>query len=127
MASSPAYTKHPDHKVDLQEKSGRVHVEFAGEKVADSRRCWLVLESRHDAVVYFPREDVRMDLLEKVSETSFCPFKGTASYWTIDVGGRQATNAVWSYEEPFDQVSQLTNHMAFYLDRVDAISEASDS
>ena len=123
MASSPAFAKYPEHRVALEAKPGRVRALFAGETIADSTRAHLVVESRHEPVVYFPRGDVRMDLLEKVSDTTFCPFKGTASYWTIEVGGRKAASAVWSYEEPFDEVAELTNHMAFYLDRIDAMNE----
>jgi uncharacterized protein (DUF427 family) len=123
MASSPAFAKYPDHRVDLEEKSGRVRVEFAGRAIADSERCRLVLESRHDPVLYFPREDVDMDSLVAIEHTTFCPFKGTASYWTIRVEGREAEGAVWSYGDPYDEVGDLKDFMAFYTDRVDGIRE----
>jgi uncharacterized protein (DUF427 family) len=123
MASSPAYAKFPDHHVELEQKAGRVRAKFAGANIADSERCLLVLESRHDPVVYFPREDVDMDALLRAEDTTFCPFKGTASYWTIRVGDREAGSAVWSYEDPYDEVTDLTNYMAFYTDRIDAVTE----
>jgi len=123
MASSPAYAKHPEHRVVLESKPGRVRALFAGETIADSTRAHLVRESRHDPIVYFPREDVRMAALEKREETTFCPFKGTASYWTIRVGGREAESAVWSYEDPYDEVAGLKDCMAFYLDRIDALDD----
>ena len=124
MASSPEYAKYPNHKVELEPKPERVRAMFGGEAIADSERCRLVLESRHDAVVYFPREDVRMDALEKLTDTTFCPFKGTASYFTVRVGEREAANAVWSYEDPFDEVRDLKDYMAFYVDRIDELTEA---
>ena len=124
MASSPAYAKYPNHKIELEPKPERVRAMFGGEAIADSARCRLVLESRHDAVVYFPREDVRMAALEKVTDTTFCPFKGTASYFTIRVGEHEATNAVWSYEDPYDEVRDLKDYMAFYVDRIDELTEA---
>ena len=123
MASSPAYAKYPDHEVALEEKTGRVRVEFAGKTIADSTRCRLVLESRCKPVVYFPREDVEMEVLEKVEDTTFCPFKGTASYYTIRVGDRAAESAVWSYEDPYDEVVDLANYLAFYPERIDALTE----
>jgi len=123
MASSPAYAKYPQHEVAIEPKPERVRARFAGDVIADSTACHLVRESRHDAVVYFPREDVRMDALEKVEDTTFCPFKGTASYWTVRVGDREAASAAWSYEDPYDEVAPLKDCMAFYLDRIDGLEE----
>ena len=64
-----------------------------------------------------------MDLMRRTDHGSHCPFKGDASYWTIEVGGRVAENAVWSYEEPFEAVSAIKDHVAFYRDRMDAWHE----
>lgn len=124
MASSPAYAKFPDHQVEIERKAGRVRALFVGEAIADSTACRLVLESRHGPVLYFPREDVAMATLEKAKETTFCPFKGTASYYTIRAGGREAPSAVWSYEDPYDEVASLKDFMAFYVDRIDGLQES---
>lgn len=123
MARSPAYQQHPEHRVDVEPHPARVRVELAGETIADSARALRVLESRHDPVVYVPREDVRQDLLEKTEHTTFCPFKGNASYYTIRVGDRVAANAIWSYEDPYDDVAALKGCMAFYVDRVDSLTQ----
>jgi uncharacterized protein (DUF427 family) len=98
-------------------------VEFAGETIADSTRALRVTESHHEPLLYFPREDVEMLLLEKTAHNTFCPFKGSASYWSIRVGDRVAENAIWSYEEPYDEVVVLRECMAFYVDRIDALRE----
>jgi uncharacterized protein (DUF427 family) len=74
-------------------------------------------------VVYVPREDLDTDLLEKTEHSTYCPFKGHASYYSIRVGDRVAENAIWSYEDPYDQVAELKDCAAFYLDRVDSLSE----
>lgn len=124
MPSSPAYARYPDHRVEIERNPARVRAEFAGETIADSTRSWRVRESQHAPVVYVPREDVRVDLLEKTSLSTFCPFKGHASYYTIRVGDRVAENAIWSYEDPYDQVAALKGCAAFYLDRIDALIEA---
>ena len=123
MASSPAYAKFPDHKVEVAKKPGRVRALFAGKAVADSTECRLVLESRHGPVVYFPRADVDMEMLEKVEDVTFCPFKGNASYYTIRADGREAPSSVWSYEKPYDEVAALKDCMAFYIDRIDGLEE----
>ena len=99
-----------------------VRVELGGQIIAESARCLAVRESRHDEVVYVPREDVKLELLESTAHETFCPFKGTASYWTIRAGGREAENAVWSYQDPYDEVAELKDCMAFYTDRVEVHS-----
>ncbi len=119
---APGYAKRPDHRVDIAPSNRAVRVEFAGLTIASSRTTLLVDEAHHDLVHYLPRSDVRMDLLTPTEHTSYCPFKGTARYWTIAVGARQAENAVWAYDEPYDEALPLGGHVAFYPDRVDRIS-----
>ncbi len=113
------YHKFPDYRVDLDPSTTRVRVTFGGEVVADSDRTLVVRETKHEPVVYFPREDVRFDLLEPTSHTTFCPFKGEASYWTLRVGDRVEENVIWSYADPFDEVAGLKDYVSFYADRVD--------
>lgn len=113
------YDRFPDHRVDLEPKTEKVRVRFAGEVLAESGRALLVRETGHDPVVYFPREDVRAEFLESTEHSTFCPFKGDASYWSIRVGDREEKNAVWSYEDPFEEVVGLKGFMAFYADRVE--------
>lgn len=128
MALSPAYEKYPDHKVSVEPSPARVRVEFAGEIIADSSRALRVLEASYPPVVYLPREDLKQDLIEKTEHTSYCPFKGHASYYTIRVGDSVSENAIWSYEDPYDQVAELKGRAAFYLDRVDSlVEEASEA
>ena len=113
------YHKFPDYRVDLDPSTTRIRVTFGGEVVADSDRTLVVRETKHEPVVYFPREDVRFDLLEPTSHTTFCPFKGEASYWTLRVGDRVEENVIWSYDDPFDEVAGLKDYVSFYADRVD--------
>lgn len=101
----------PSHK--------RVRTMFHGRTLADSLSPLLVLEQDHMPVYYFPRADVRMDLLTRTDHRTHCPLKGDASYWSIHAGARTAGNAVWSYEAPFAEVSQLAGAIAFYWDKVD--------
>ncbi len=113
------YHKFPDYRVDLEPSERRVVVRFNGEVVVDTESALVVRETKHDPVLYFPRQDVRMQLLERTDHETFCPFKGEASYWTLSAGGRREENAVWSYEDPFDQVAGLKDYVAFYPDRVE--------
>ena len=74
-------------------------------------------------MLYLPRADADMTLLERSSHTTTCPHKGRASYYSLRVGDRTATNAVWTYETPYPVVAAIAGHLAFYPDRVDAIEE----
>ncbi len=123
MASSSAYEKYPDHNVDLEPCRERVRVEFGGQTIADSTRALRVLEGSYPPVLYIPRADVRADLIEKTDHSTYCPFKGHASYYTVRVGDQTSENAIWSYEDPYDQVADLKDCAAFYRDRVDALTE----
>ncbi len=112
------FKSNPDYKVALERSPRRVRVKFNGEWIADSNAAHLLFETRHLPVYYFPRADVRMDLLRPTDHHTFCPYKGTASYWTIRVGDKSSENAVWAYPDPFDEVPALKDFAAFYWDRV---------
>jgi uncharacterized protein (DUF427 family) len=113
------FKTNPDYKVLLEPSPRRVRVKFGGEWIADSTKAQLLFETRHLPVYYFPRADVRLDLMAPTEHHTFCPYKGQASYWTIKVGNRVAENAVWGYPDPYDEVPQLSDLVAFYWDRVD--------
>lgn len=113
------YHKFPDYRVDLAASAERVRVRFNGKVVADSQRALIVRETTHDPVVYFPREDVRFDAMERTDHQTFCPFKGEAAYWSLRVADRVETNAVWTYEDPFDEVVGLKDYVSFHPDRVE--------
>jgi uncharacterized protein (DUF427 family) len=108
-----------DHVLYFEDSPRRVRAVFGGETVADSRRVKLMHEKGLLPVYYFPEEDVRMDLLEESDHTTYCPFKGDASYWSVRVGDKVAENAVWSYPDPIDSVPQLGGYLAFYWRMMD--------
>jgi uncharacterized protein (DUF427 family) len=112
------FHRYPDYRVDLDPEPRRVRVRVGDEWVADSRRALVVRETNHEPVHYLPMQDVRDDLIEASQHSSFCPFKGDASYWSIRVGDRVEENVIWGYVEPFEEVSGLAGHVAFYPDRV---------
>ena len=122
-AAASAPGTHPARRIDLEPCAGRVRVEFGGEVVADSARALLLFEENHPPVHYFPRDDVRMDLLARTEHTTHCPYKGDASYWTVEAGGRTAENAVWSYDHPIPGMDGIAGYLAFYRDRMDDWSE----
>ena len=114
------FKTNPGYKILFEPSPRRVRVKFNGEIIADSTNAHLLFETRHLPVYYFPRADVRMDRMTPTAHHTFCPYKGTASYWTIAVGDKVAENAVWGYPEPFEEVAVICDFVAFYWDRVDA-------
>jgi uncharacterized protein (DUF427 family) len=118
------YSKYPDYRVDLEAGSERFVARLGAEVVADSEAVLIVRETNLDPVVYFPRNDVHMELLERTDNETFCPFKGEASYWTVRTGEREEQDAVWSYEDPFDQVAGLKDYVSFFTDRLEVGPES---
>lgn len=118
---APGFTEHPEHRIEIETDGRRVRALFAGKVVADGARALVLHESGYEPVTYFPRDDVRMDLMSRSDHGTVCPFKGRASYWTLAAGGRTAENAAWSYEAPYDEVLRIKDHVAFYRDLLDGI------
>lgn len=103
----------------FEDSPRRIRGVLAGETVVDSTRVKLLHEHGHLPIYYFPREDVRFDLLEPTDHHTRCPWKGEASYWSVRVGDRMAENAVWGYPEPLDDAPPLAGYVAFYWNRLD--------
>jgi len=113
------YDRYPDYRVDLEPETRRVRVRLGEACVADTQRALVVLETNHEPVLYIPLDDVRGELIEATDHTTFCPFKGDASYWSLRAADRVEENVIWGYVEPFDEVAGLAGHVAFDSDRVE--------
>lgn len=96
-----------------------VRVEFIGEAVAESAETRVMYELGHAPVYYFPPQDVRKSLLVPSDHHSYCPYKGDASYWSVAVGAESLENAVWAYQDPYDEMEKLAGWMGFYWERFD--------
>ena len=118
---APGWGNKPEHRVDLHPDTKHVKVMFGGKIIADSTSALRVEETGHGPVYYIPEKDMALALMKKTDHTTYCPFKGTASYWTIEAGDKSAENAIWGYETPYDETARLAGHYAFYTNRVDSI------
>src|SRR5438105_7126518 len=115
-----------EHWVATEASPKRVRAVFAGHTIADSNRVLMLREAKHTPVYYFPMDDVRMDLLVPSAHRTTCPFKGEASYWSVEVDGRRADDAVWGYEDPIPERADIKGHVAFYWDKLDHWFEEED-
>jgi uncharacterized protein (DUF427 family) len=111
------------HPITIARNPNRVVVTVAGRVIADTQDALTLREASYPPVQYVPRKDVDMRLLERTDHATYCPFKGDCAYFSIPVGGERAANAVWTYEAPYEAVSAIAGHLAFYPSRVDAIEE----
>ena len=112
----------PDHPITIQTKHAHVTVSVAGKIIADTNEALSLKEASYPAVLYVPRKDVDMSALSKTDHATYCPYKGDCSYYSITDGGERSMNAIWTYENPYASVTQIKDYMAFYPDRVDAIT-----
>jgi uncharacterized protein (DUF427 family) len=107
----------PGHTVTIHPAEAHVEVHVDGEKVAETDRPLRLEETGLPDRWYLPREDVHLDRFRATSFHTTCPFKGEASYWSIDVGGTTHDGIVWSYEEPIEAAKAIAGHLSFYPDR----------
>jgi uncharacterized protein (DUF427 family) len=97
-----------------------VVIELDGEVVADTRRSFRVLETSHPPGYYLPAEAVGPGVLRPVPGTTWCEFKGSASYFdVVGPSGRVVPRAAWHYPHPTPGYEALVGHVAFYPGRMD--------
>ncbi|MER6980997.1 DUF427 domain-containing protein [Streptomyces carpinensis] len=98
------------HTITIEKGTQRVRVVHDGQVLAESDRPLLLRETGAPVRYYLPAEDVRLDLLTPSETHTHCPFKGTASYWSVP----GAQDLVWSYPEPKPDVTEIKDHLCFY-------------
>jgi uncharacterized protein (DUF427 family) len=117
----PVYThpRDPYKRVDILASSRHVRVEIDGVTVADSRQPRILFETGLPARYYVPLSEVRMDLLRPSDTVTHCPYKGAASYWTVDTGQGAHEDVVWIYRAPLPESQKVAGLACFYNEKVD--------
>jgi len=113
----------PDHPISIETNPSRVVVTVGGKIIADTRNALTLIEASYPAVQYIPRRDVDMAALTRSEHTTYCPYKGEASHYSIPAGGDRSINAAWTYENPLQAMAQIKDYLAFYRNRVDEIRQ----
>ena len=121
MSKSPGHLKWPQHKVEEERVGHTVKVEIEGMPIAQSADVIRMKEDGHPIRYYFPRRDVAMDRLERSFTSTECPFKGTAHYFNVKVQGKTYKDAVWTYEDPYEEHHSIKDYVAFSDDKVPEI------
>ncbi|TGT61418.1 DUF427 domain-containing protein [Mesorhizobium sp. M00.F.Ca.ET.170.01.1.1] len=115
---APGFQHNPDKLITIETYWGSVTVLAGGRVIARSTRARLLSEPPYAPVYYIPFDDIDFSNLAKTGHSTHCPYKGDASYWSIVPAGENGTNAMWAYEQPFDEVLDIRNHGAFYASKV---------
>ena len=116
----------PDHEITIEPSVDRVVVRIGGATIADSQTTLVLRETNYPPVRYIPLADVDESLLTRSDRSTYCPYKGDASYHSITAGDERGVNAVWFYEQPYPAVAAIKDHVAFYSNRVDITVSQSD-
>lgn len=104
----------------IEDTTKPIQIIFNGETIADTRRAKRALETSHPPNYYIPVEDVKMEYLTKSDRSTYCEWRGRASYYTLTVGDRQAKNVAWYYNEIYPAYSELLGYIGFYPQPMDA-------
>ena len=114
--------KIPDatHPITIRPTGSRVTVRVGGVKVAESDNALSLAEASYPVVQYIPIGDVDQSLLVRTDSQTYCPYKGDASYYSVQTpDGRTETDLIWTYEQPYDAVAEIAGHVAFYANRAE--------
>ncbi|MEU9735550.1 DUF427 domain-containing protein [Streptomyces sp. NPDC048002] len=98
------------HTITIERSTRRVRAVHGGQVLAESERPLVLRETGCPVRYYLPAEDVRLDLLTPSDTHTYCPFKGTASYWSLP----DAADLVWAYPDPKPDVADIKEHLCFY-------------
>jgi uncharacterized protein (DUF427 family) len=113
------HPRDPYHRVDTLESSRRVKASVNGEVIAETEQPKVLFETGLPPRYYIPPEDVREDVLVKSEKTTRCPYKGVASYWSVEVGGDRVEDLIWSYQDPIPEAAKIKGLLAFFNEKVD--------
>ncbi len=113
------HPRDPYTRVDVLNSSRHVRVEVEGETIADTRGLRMLFETGLPTRYYFPKDDIRMDLLKPTETKTRCPYKGEASYWSVEAGGKVIEDLAWSYPDPIPECPRIENLVSFFNERVD--------
>jgi uncharacterized protein (DUF427 family) len=119
----PVYThpRDPYHRVDILASSRHVEVSVEGTVVADSRQPRILFETGLPPRYYLPLSDLRRDRLVPSASVTHCPYKGAATYWSLEVGETVYPDLVWIYRAPFPESQKIAGMACFYNEKVDLI------
>jgi uncharacterized protein (DUF427 family) len=104
--------------IKIRKAPGKWVVRAGGAVLGESANALELTEGDHSPTIYFPRKDIGMAFLERTASSTTCPYKGTATYYTVSSAAGDIPDAAWSYEAPLEGVEEIKDHIAFYTSQV---------
>lgn len=117
-AERPVLEPGPDHPITITPTASRVVVKVGDEVIADSANALTLQESNYPGAQYIPVADVTAPLTGPTGTSSYCPYKGDCSYFSITTGDGEITDVAWSYQQPYPSVAEIAGYLAFYPNKV---------
>jgi uncharacterized protein (DUF427 family) len=115
---SPGFQRNPGKVITVEPYIGTVTVRARDAVIASSTKAKVLTESPYPSVLYIPFEDIDFDQLRRTELSTHCPYKGDASYWSVLPTAEAGKDAMWAYEQPFDEMVEIRDHGAFYPNKV---------
>jgi uncharacterized protein (DUF427 family) len=116
-----------DHPITIEPAGQRIIVRAGDQVVADTTAALTLREAGYRPVHYIPIKDVDQTMLRPSSTSTYCPYKGDASYYSVTGPDGLIQDAIWTYEHPYAAVDAIAGRLAFYADRVEIIEADQDS
>ena len=111
-------TPGPDHPITVEKNPARVTVRVGDQVVADTTAALVLQESNYPPVQYIPLADVDPAAIKPTDTSTYCPYKGDASYYTLVTSDGELADAIWTYRTPYPAVAEIADHVAFYPNKV---------
>ena len=115
------HPRDPYKRVDAILSNRSVEILLGGETIARSKRACFLFETNLPTRYYLPKDDIRMEMLTPTTTSSRCPYKGTANYWSAEIGDTTYPDIAWCYESPVPECPKIRDLVCFYNENVDAI------
>jgi len=112
-------TPGPDHPITIEPTGRQVTIAAGDQVIARSDSALTLREASYPPVQYVPIDDVDRSALRPTDHETYCPYKGDASYFTVTTPDGELDNVIWTYEQPYDAVAEIKDHVAFYANRVE--------
>jgi len=112
-----------DHPITIEPAPSRIVVRAGKSVVAETARALVLHEATYPGVFYIPLADIDLTLLRHTNTSTYCPYKGDCSYYTVPMPEGDLVDAAWTYHDPYPAVTSIVDHVAFYPDRVEIATE----
>ncbi len=117
------YPPNPYHRVDCRPTDRGLRVTVGGEVLVDTTDTMIVFETALEPRLYVAPSLVRTELLQRSETTSYCNYKGYATYWSAVLGDGVVADVAWSYEEPLPETSPIRGYFSFDADKAEIVAE----